>query len=128
MLAQWEPHPAVLDTHEAGWTCVADAAISNSGQLVAVTFSQQFCGIWAANLSQDKTAASALPAHFRGNDLADSSALKHHTNSSAAATLSSTAAGKHAAAIASATARVHIDDRLPGLRAFRLNFNTKFSF
>ena len=102
---------------------MADAAIGSNNQLIAVTFSQQFCGIWAANLSQDKAVATALPSQLRANDLADSSAFRHHTNSSAATTSSSAAAGRHAAAIASVTARVHVDDRLPGNQAVCLNLH-----
>lgn len=113
-LRQWEPQPAVLEVHDAGWTCVADAAVNSSNQLVAVTFSQQFCGIWAANLSSDKPPTVAPPLQYRGNDLSDSSSLKHNHNPSAASSAFPAAAAKHASAIATATAKVHVEDRLPG--------------
>lgn len=117
-LRQWEPQPAVLEVHDAGWTCVADAAVNASNQLVAVTFSQQFCGIWAANLSSDKSPTVVHPLQSRGNDLSDSSSLKHNHNPSAASSAFPAAAAKHASAIAAATAKVHIEDRLPGTFQF----------
>ncbi len=115
----------MLEVHDAGWTCVADAAVSANNQLVAVTFSQQFCGVWAANLSSSKASTVALPAQSKANDLPESSSLRPHHNSSAAAAssvLAAAAAAKHASAIATATARVHIEDRLPGSRLVELRF------
>ncbi len=105
----------MLESHDAGWTCVADAAVSASNQLVAVTFSQQFCGVWAANLSSDKTSTLTQPSHSRGIDLSEGSSLRHHLNPSAASSSASAASVKHATALAAATAKVHVEDRLPGL-------------
>jgi hypothetical protein len=107
---QWEPQPAVLDAHDAGWTCVADCAINISNQLVAVTFNQQFCGVWAANLS-----ASQCTALHPRQDVPESSSLKLHPSSSAAPLPSASAPAKLSAAVAAATARVHADERLPGV-------------
>jgi hypothetical protein len=47
-------------------------------------------------------------------DLPEMSSFKLQPNTSASAVSSVTTAAKHSAAIAAATAKIHIDDRLPG--------------